>query len=54
MERCREDVRVSELNEGREGALKGGYFSLYLVGTWAACFVLVWLMTYNSVAASVV
>ena len=54
MERCRGDVRMSELKERRKGALKGGYFSLYLVGTWAACFVLVWLMTYNSVAASVV
>jgi len=41
------------LNERREGAPKGGYFSLYLAGTWMASrFVLVGLMTYGFVAAS--
>jgi len=38
VERCRGDARKPELKEEREGALKGGYFSLLScivrVGTW--------------------
>lgn len=53
LERYRRDAGKSELKERRKGAPKGGYFSLYLVGTWMASrFVLVGLMTYGSVAAS--
>lgn len=53
VERYRRDAGKSELKERREGAPKGGYFSLYLVGTWMASrFVLVGLMTYGSVAVS--